>query len=371
MVRDGLRIKDIEVIPIQVELPRVFKGSHYQMGKRCTLITRVFTDCGIVGEAYNGDTEDGQDEIVNVIRNELVPALLGRDVVNVEGCWEAMLPSSFNILRDRSLAMQAIACVDSAIWDAIGKMLGIPLYKLWGGYRDALPAIAIGGYYGSSNKDIAREIKWYRELGFAGCKFKVGGLSPHEDAARLRIAREAGGPDFVLMADANQGYTRAEAIELIRLMEDIGLRWFEEPCRWYNDRLAMRDVRMIGGVSIAAGQSETSRAAIRDLMVDGAVDVCNADASWIGGPTEWRRIAALAAAFEVAMGHHEEPHLAIHLLASIPHGTYVECFDPERDPIFWQMVANRPELRDGLYPAPQGPGLGLELDQDFIAKYRV
>jgi L-alanine-DL-glutamate epimerase-like enolase superfamily enzyme len=133
----------------------------------------------------------------------------------------------------------------------------------------------------------------------------------------------------------------------------------------------MRDVRHAGRIQVAAGQSEASRAGLRDLIAAGAVDVCNADASWIGGPTEWRRVAALAAAYEVAMGHHEEPQIAAHLLAAIPHGTYVETFDPERDPLFWNLIANRRDFADGQYLVPDGPGLGLELDADYIERHRA
>jgi L-alanine-DL-glutamate epimerase-like enolase superfamily enzyme len=114
-----------------------------------------------------------------------------------------------------------------------------------------------------------------------------------------------------------------------------------------------------------------SHSGARDLMAEGAVDVCNFDASWSGGPTEWRRVAATALAFDVLMGHHEEPHIAAHLLASIPHGTYAECFEPERDPIWWGMVANRPTLRDGMLELSDRPGLGWELDEDFIARHAV
>jgi len=94
-------------------------------------------------------------------------------------------------------------------------------------------------------------------------------------------------------------------------------------------------------------------------MVDGAIDVCNFDASWPGGPTEWRRVAAMASAFSVQMGHHEEPQISAHLLGAIPHGTYVECFHPDRDPLFWELIANRPEPRGGMYEIPSGPGFGL------------
>jgi L-alanine-DL-glutamate epimerase-like enolase superfamily enzyme len=106
-------------------------------------------------------------------------------------------------------------------------------------------------------------------------------------------------------------------------------------------------------------------------MVDGAIDVCNFDASWSGGPTEWRRVAAMALAFDVAMGHHEEPQVAAHLLGSVPNGTFVECFDPDRDPIWWNLIANRPALSGGQLALPTDPGLGWELDGDYIERYRV
>jgi L-alanine-DL-glutamate epimerase-like enolase superfamily enzyme len=107
------------------------------------------------------------------------------------------------------------------------------------------------------------------------------------------------------------------------------------------------------------------------MMAAGAIDVCNYDASWGGGPTEWRRIAALASAFDVQLGHHEEGQVAAHLLASQPHSTYVEAFAPARDPIFWGMIENRPALVDGQFPLPEGPGLGWVLDEAFIEKHRT
>jgi D-galactarolactone cycloisomerase len=367
----SLRIRAIETVPLRAQLPRVFRGSKYQMSTRCTIVTSLVTEEGIVGRVYNGDEDETQAAILRIIHEELAPALRGLDAFNVEGCWQAMLPATRDILRDRKLATAAIACLDSAIWDAVGRALGVPLYKLWGGYRNALPIVAIGGYYHTGHAELAAEMAWYREHGLAGCKFKVGGATPEEDAARFRAAREGGGDDFVLLADANQGYTPAEAVAFCRLVDGLGLRWFEEPCRWENDRRAMRDVRLMTGVPVAAGQSEISLAGVRDLMVDGAIDVCNFDASWASGPTEWRRAAALAQAFGVQMGHHEEPQISAHLLGAIPHGTYVECFHPDRDPLFWELIANRRGPTDGLYRMPDGPGFGLELDPAAIERYRV
>jgi L-alanine-DL-glutamate epimerase-like enolase superfamily enzyme len=253
----------------------------------------------------------------------------------------------------------------------MGKRTGQPLYRLWGGYRDAIQAIGIGGYYGHSDDELRKEVQFFLDQGLAGMKFKVGGTTPQEDARRLRVVRDFAGPDFILLCDANQGYTTAQAVEFCRLVEDVGLRWFEEPCRWYNDRRGMRDVRLITGVPVCAGQSELTRVGVRDLIMDGAIDVCNYDASWGGGPTEWRRVAAIAHAFDVQMAHHEESQISLHMLASIPNGTYAEIFSPQRDPIYWNMLANRSRCKDGLMPVPDRPGLGWELDQDFIAKYRV
>jgi len=364
-----LTIAQIETIAIRVPLAQVYRGSRYKMTHRSTIVTRIHTEDGIVGEAYCGDEDAGLLEIDEIIRTEIAPLLIGEDAFRVERCWELARPATFDILRDRRLGLVATACVDAAIWDAIGKALGQPLHRLWGGYRDSLPVITIGGYYGK--QDIAEEVSELRERGLAGMKFKVGGLTPSEDAERFRIARAAAGPDFVLMADANQGWTPTEAIRFSRLVEDLDLHWFEEPCVWSNDRRAMRDVRFAGGVRVCAGQSEFSAGGCRDLMVEGAIDFCNFDSSWSGGATEWRRVAAAAVAFDVAMAHHEEPQIASHLLASIPHGTFLEVFSAERDPIWWNLVANRPPIVDGILTLPSGPGLGWELDADYIEAHRI
>jgi D-galactarolactone cycloisomerase len=369
-VRSSLRITRIETIPIRVPLAREYRGSHYRMTHRSTIVTRVHTDEGIVGEAYAGDEDAGLLEIDRIIHEELAPILLGADAMAIERCWELTRPATFDILRDRRLGLVACACVDSALWDAIGKALGQPLWRLWGGYRDRVPMISIGGYY-DSPRSIAEEVEDLRSRGVAGMKFKVGGLDAEADAARFREARAAAGDDFVLAADGNQGFTRDEAIHFARLVEDCNLYWFEEPCRWHNDRRSMRDVRTMAGVRVCAGQSEFSAAGCRDLMVEGAIDFCNFDASWSGGPTEWRRVAAMALSFDVAMAHHEEPQVASHLLASIPNGTFAECFHPDRDPIWWNLVANRPPLVDGHIALPTGPGLGWELDLDYIERHRL
>jgi D-galactarolactone cycloisomerase len=367
-----LTIRSIETIPVRVTLAKLYQGSHYQMPRRCTIITRVTTEEGIVGECYNADADEEQSTIMRIIHDELVPRLIGRDAISVEACWEVMREITFDQLRDRRFAMQAIGCVDSAIWDAVGKALGMPLHRLWGGFRDKLPTIGIGGYYTEDPGSIEEEVGFFSDGGFVGMKFKIGKASPEEDTERLRRAVKCARPGFRFLVDANQAWTVEQAVEFVnRSSEFVELRWFEEPCQWPDDRRAMNAVRFKTGVPIAAGQMEITRSGMRDLMVDGAIDVSNFDASWGGGPTEWRRVAQMALSFGVEMAHHEEAQIASHLLASIPHGTYVEAFHPVRDPIFWQMVANRPELEDGMFTLPDGPGFGWELDGDFVQKYRA
>ncbi len=375
-----LRIEAIETIPVRVPLPFTYQGSYYRMRNRCTIVTRIRTSEGILGEAYNADEDEPlQSEIRQILHEEIAPRVIGLDALQVERVWEAMLPVTFDQLRPRWYAMQAIACVDTAVWDAVGKAYGQPLWRLWGGYRDRVPMIGIGGYYipdsdEAKGQEIEREIDFFQgEHGMVGMKFKVGAKPPAEDTARLVRARKHAGDDFLFVVDANQGYTVAEALTFLAAVRAEGIepRWFEEPTRWHADFRGLRDIRMRGNVDVAAGQSEISRVGMREMIAAGAIDVCNYDASWGGGPTEWRRIAALAYAYEVQVGHHEEAQVAAHLLASVPNGTYVEAFSPARDPIFWQMLANRPALVDGHFSLSDRPGLGWELDEGFIERYRA
>lgn len=368
---DRLTIERIELIPIVIPLDREYRGSFYSMRNRVSLITRVHTAEGVVGEAYAGDEDATLGQIVAIVRDEIAPRLIGEDALAFERCWELAYPVTYDQLRDKRVSLVAVACVDLAIWDAIGKSVGRPLWQLWGGYRDRIPVNIIGGYYGSGDPgEIREEVGYWVDSGFRGCKFKVGGRTAAEDAGRIRVARETAGEDFVLTIDANQGYTLRAALELCERVRDLDVRWFEEPCIWSNDRRDMREVRARGGIPVCAGQSEFSPGACRDLMEAGAIDVCNFDASWSGGYTNWRRMASLSQLYSVELAHHEEPQVAAHLLASQPNGTYLEVFHPDRDPIWWRLIANRCELVEGEMALPTGPGFGWELDADVIERYR-
>lgn len=365
-----LTITRIETEAIRVPLARTYRGSHYKMTHRSTVITRIHTASGLVGEAYAGDEDTSLLEIENIIQDEIAPLLIGQDGSAIEKLWEVARPATWDILRDRRLGLVACASIDVTLWDLLGKALDVPLWKLWGGYRSRVPVITIGGYYGS-NLSIREEVEYLVKEEFAGMKFKIGGMSPADDAKRFKEARKVGGDNFRIAVDANQGYTPAQAIEFSKLVADDNLLWFEEPCIWQNDRKGMRDVRYGGSVAVCAGQSEFSAAGCRDLMETGSIDFCNFDSSWSGGPTEWRKVAAMASVYDVKMAHHEEAQVSAHLLASIPHGTYVEYFHPDRDPIWHNLLANRPKLKDGHIQLNNNPGLGWELDRDYIDKFRI
>ena len=368
-----MRIHSIEAIAIDIPLRRNFGGSTYAVLKRSTVITRMRTEGGLVSDVYNGDNREHGLAIVRLIQDELAPRVRGMSILETERIWERLFALS-HTSRDRKVLLEAIACVDCALWDLVGKALGKSVCALLGGYRRSLPIISIGGYYmeGKTLADIGREMEAYRRAGMAGCKFKVGGLTPEEDAQRVAAARSAIGADFILAVDANRGWSGDDAVRFARLVEPLDIRWFEEPCHWYDDAAMMARVRHATRIPITAGQSEMTSHGVRRLVDAGAVDLVNVDASECGGVTEWRRAAALCGVAGVRMAHHEESQISQQLLAAVPHGTYAECFaDPERDPVWQTMWANRPPTKDGIMEVTQDPGFGLILDEGLVRQYRV
>ncbi|MBI4637169.1 MAG: mandelate racemase/muconate lactonizing enzyme family protein [Candidatus Rokubacteria bacterium] len=368
-----MRVQSIEAIPIEIPLTKNFGGSTYAVFKRCTIITRMRTEAGLVSEIYNGDNREHGREIARLILEELAPRIKGMSIFEGERIWEDVFALT-HASRDRKTLLEAIACVDCALWDLVGKALGKSVCDLLGNARRRLPIISIGGYYteGKTLADIGREMDGYRRAGMAGCKFKVGGLTPEQDAERVEAARTAAGSDFLLAVDANRGWSAEDAVRFARLVEPLDIRWFEEPCHWYDDVAMMARVRQATRIPITAGQSEITSHGVRRLVEAGAVDLVNFDASEGGGVTEWRRAALLCGVAGVQIAHHEEPQIAQHLIAAVPHSTYVECFaDPERDPVWQAMWANRPVIKDGMMEVAQGPGFGLILDEGLVRRYRV
>ncbi len=377
-----MNIKHIEAIPLVRQLEDVFQGSTYKITSRNTIVTRVELDNGVVGETFGGDEEQYQLDVVRIINEIYRPLLVGNDVRNVEAHWEKMWNTRIDLgnrgihtldLAKHCIRTQAIAAVDIAMWDALGKALNQPVYKLLGGYRDTVPVIAIGGYVMKDKTlaDLEGEIAHYREQGIAGMKLKVGRLSVEEDIERTRLARKIGGSRFHLCTDSNQSWTVAQAMQFARGVRDLNLAWLEEPVQWQEQIEGNARVRSIG-IPVNAGQGEISHHGCRELVVRGAVDILNVDATIASGVIEWRRIAAMAHCFGVTMAHHEEPQVALHLLASVPNALCVEIFpNYNRDPMWFDLPIAHPRIRDGCMELPDRPGFGISLNASVVDRWKV
>jgi len=377
-----MKIKHIEAIPLVRSLEQVFEGGTYRITSRNTIVTRVELDNGVIGETFGGDEEEYQLDVCRVVNQEFRPLLVGGDVRDVEAHWQRMWDTKID-LGNRSIHMldlakhcaktQAIAAADIALWDALGKSLRQPVYKLMGGCRERVPVIAIGGYVmkGKSIADLESEVQHYIDGGIHGMKLKVGRKSVEEDIERATRVRKLAGPKFHLCTDANQAWTVEEALQFARGARDLNLAWLEEPVRWYDQIEGNARVRT-AGIPVNLGQGEICRYGCRDLILRGAVDILNVDATIAAGVTEWRRIAGMAAGFGVNMAHHEEPQVALHLLAAVSNGLCVEIFpNYNRDPMWFDLPVQQPLIKDGFMHLPAGDGFGIPLRADTIAKYRV
>lgn len=151
----------------------------------------------------------------------------------------------------------------------------------------------------------------------------------------------------------------------------LAKRWFEEPCRWSYDRDAMKDIRLMSGIQLLQVKVKIHQPLCIELMKSGSIDICNFDASWSGGPTAWKQASGAAEALGLDMAHHEEPHISAHLLGSTTTGTFLEVFHPDRDPLFYEIIENRNEFKNGFYKIPDGPGFGITLNLSVVEKYRL
>ncbi|MCF6194432.1 MAG: hypothetical protein L3J46_08905, partial [Kangiellaceae bacterium] len=244
-----MKISHIEVIPLDMQLDEVFKGGTYQVASRPTIVTRVYLDNGIVGETYGGDEFHTQKEIIEVINQYLTALIVGQDCRDFSRLWERMFNSNIDLgnrglhqldMHPRGIILQAISCLDNAMWDARGKLYQTPVYKLLGGCKTQVPVISIGGYYAKpgvdSLKAITAEVEAIKENQIAGIKMKVGRASLEEDFERVRAARRAGGDDFIITVDANQGWAPLDAVKFCVALdkENLNVRWMEEPVAWWD-----------------------------------------------------------------------------------------------------------------------------------------
>jgi L-alanine-DL-glutamate epimerase-like enolase superfamily enzyme len=366
-------ITSVELRQISAPLPSTFSGGTYQLASRTALLCRITASDGTVGEACVGNESSYPDVLKETVRGPFRTLLVGADPMRGEQLWRGMVAFDKAYI-DRPALMMAIATVDAALWDLRGKLLGVPVWKLLGGYDPRVPMIGIGGYYETSRDaaGIRKEIAFYRERGLAGIKFKVGALEIEEDVERVRLAREAAGADFAIVVDSNMAWSTEDAIRFARLITPFGPAWLEEPVHPRNVSRGLSEVRLKTGVPTGAGQSEPSVFDAVRLLEERAVDVLNVTYNRGGGITGWMKLSAMASFSDVRMGQVGEPHISMHLMAAIPNRTYVECYpDPNRDPIWAELYVDRPEPKNGYLTVSDAPGLGLTFDRAVVDRYAI
>ncbi len=354
-----------------------------------TCLVEIDTDAGLtgLGEAKVGVGNLGNyAALVTLIQAELAPGLIGRDARDVTALWEAIYNGTrahyvaahgrtFPIVGRRGITVSALSGIDIALWDLLGKALGQPVWRLLGGrLRERIPAYASGGW--APVGGVGKQLRQYVERGHRAVKMRVGlqDASVDDSAARVREARETLGPGVGLMVDAHGTWSVREAQRFARKVADCDLGWLEEPVS--PDNVAgQAEVRAATDIPIAAGESEQTRFAFRDLIEARAVDVLQPDVAIAGGITETLRICALAATHGLTVA----PHLwggavlfasGLHLAAATPCVTTLE-FSRGDNPLLNDLVQEPFALVDGYVLAPDRPGLGLTLNRDFVRSITV
>jgi len=368
-----MKVAGISVEAIEVPFDKPFQGSSYAVISRRALIARVTLDDGTVTVCHSGNGHEDAP-LVARMATEIGQLMVGKSLHSVEQNWAELFDVAGPVQsqwRQRNLT-HAIATVDTALWHALGVTTDQPLCRLLGSDPNPIPAMFIGGYYGEGTpeEDVESAIAFVKSSGVAAVKLKVGDRDADSDIRRLRLTRELGGDDLQIVCDANGGWDLPTARRFADAAVDYDIEWLEEPVHWHSDVDGMRIMRANGKVQIGAGQSETSPQRAAKLVKDGVVDVINFDASWGGGITGWRKVAGIAELSGVRVAHHSEPQVGMHLLAGIRHRGYVEVYEPERYPVWYEMI-DTPPVIDGAVTAPYEPGIGLVIDESFVERYRV
>ncbi len=352
-------------------------------------IISIEVDGGLVGwgEAKAGVGSSGPCRaVVETIRDEYAPALMGLDARRITAAWDTMYNGTragyafergrgFPTLGRRGVSMSAMSGVDMALWDVLGKALGVPVVDLWGGPRtDTLPAYASGGWADADH--IGEQLMGYVDHGFRAVKMRVGIMDGDVATSvdRVRAARAALGPEIELMADAHGTYNATDAMRFLAGVEDVGLRWFEEPVN-ADDLTAARRVRAATRTPIAAGESESTRFDFRELISHEVADVLQPDLAICGGPTEGRRIAALAETHQLELAPHcwgsaLSFNAGVSLAFASSAARTIE-YSLGGNPLLREMSVVPPTVVDGIVRAPTAPGFGIEPRPDFLDEYEV
>jgi L-alanine-DL-glutamate epimerase-like enolase superfamily enzyme len=262
----------------------------------------------------------------------------------------------------------ALAAIDTALWDIRGKAFGVPVARLLGGLRDKVPAYASGALMRTSPlKDVERAAAALADKGYTQMKTQmaVDGLTPAQEIERIRVVRNAIGPDIALMCDINQRWSVAEAISIASRIEDVGLAWLEDPTT-ATDHQGLAEITAALSMPVCAGEYLYGVEPHAKSLVHRSVDIVMIDVLRAGGITGWMKIAAMAEGFSRPVVSHLLPEIQVHTIAAAPNGLTVEYM-----PWTWRLFENPPMPVRGEMTVPSAPGLGLKFAPDLFEKYGV
>ena len=366
-----MKITDVQTIRLRAAIPadgQVFSRSGIRSTRSTTLV-RVDTDEGISGIG----SASGNGELIEVIVAKVIkPLLVGMDPTEIDTIWDkAYVRGGHKEFGTRGIGVVALSGVDIALWDILGKAHGVPLYQLLGGKcRDKVPVYATALYPEEPSK-VARRARGFADQGFHGVKIKVG-FDLDQDIRIVRAVREELGKDFIVMTDANQGYSVDVALKASDAFADCGAYWLEEPL-FVEDIEGHAILREKSKTPIAVGENLHMCYAFENFIMRGAVDFIQPDVARAGGITEIRKITALAARHKVPVSFHtwgDGVALAasVHLSAALKDCIVMEL-DYTYNPLREELLREPFKVQNGFLIPPERPGLGIELNPNALERF--
>ncbi|MBP1732867.1 MAG: mandelate racemase [Deltaproteobacteria bacterium] len=357
-----MKIKDLRTV--MVDLPGTTWIIKPEIRTFGCLLVFLDTDEGVTGESFLWVFGTQRLPMLNSMVLSLKPDVLGEDPQLTERIWRKLW-SEFRFFGVEGMSMFALSVIDRACWDARGKAAGKPVYKLLGGDREEVPTYAGGFRLPQTIDELVRDARAAVGQGYRALKMRIGKPTVEEDVERVQAVREAVGPNFGLMVDANQRFTVEHAIRLGRRFEELDVTWFEEPVPAWDLEGSARVAAALD-LPVASGENAYARYGFRRMMENKAADILMPDLIRVGGITELLKVAHMAEAFDLPVTPHLFPEESMHVVASVTNATYVENMD-----WFSPLYKERIELRNGMIVLPQRPGFGFTFDPEVIERHRV
>jgi L-alanine-DL-glutamate epimerase-like enolase superfamily enzyme len=352
---------DTCVLTVPTPKPMALQYPHHKL-----VVAQIATDEGIRGLGYslvfNGG---GADAVHTYLETRLKPVLLGEDPLFVERLWEKMFRADMGI-KKQGVAAYALSALDIGLWDIVGKVAKLPLYKLWGAANDRIAAYGSGGWATYSIDELVSEAQKYAAYGCKYYKMKIHHPDPAVNASRVAAVKKALGPGVRMMVDVNQGRDVLGNIDQARRLEEFDLVWYEEPVL-ADDLDAYEEVASKINIPIAAGENHYTRWEFKQLLDRKAAKYLMPDVCRANGFTETLRIGKLGAAYGAQLSPHLIHEISIHVVGALSNGFLVEFMDWAPPDLFTEV----PECKDGFIRIPDRPGHGMSLHPKAIEKYRT